>query len=88
MIQIIIKLIEFFLNPGLIPSQRDQMHQKVFLLLTKSMFENIKRGIKWRQAGRLLFKYYISELGWGVLVCADNADAGGRGSKIMENMLT
>ena len=55
------------------------------------MFENIKRGINGRRASRLLFKYYISQLGgeWGVLVCADSADAeGGLGSNIMENMLT
>ena len=32
MIQIIIKLIEFFQNLGLIPSQRDQMPQKSSLL--------------------------------------------------------
>ena len=31
-IQIIIKLIEFFLIPGLILSQRDQMPQKIFLI--------------------------------------------------------
>jgi len=29
MIKIIIKLSEFFLNPGLIPPQRDQMSQKI-----------------------------------------------------------
>ena len=46
MIKIIIKLIEFFLNPGLFPSQGDQMPQKVFLILTKSMFENTERYIK------------------------------------------
>ena len=44
---IIIKLIEFFLNPGKITSKKDQMHQKFFLMLTNSMFENIKRGKKW-----------------------------------------
>ena len=42
MIKIIIKLIEFFLNSGLIPSQKDQMPQKIFPMLTKIMFENIK----------------------------------------------
>ena len=42
MMQIIIKLIEFFLNPGLIPTQRDLMHPKIFLMLTQSRFENIK----------------------------------------------
>ena len=88
MLQIIIKLIDFFLDPRLIPSKRDQMHQKVFLLLTKSIFENIKCGIKWRQAGPLLFKYYISKLrGVGVLVCADSPDEW-KGFKIMENMPT
>ena len=46
MIKIIIKLIEFFLNSGLIPSQKDQMPQKIFPMLTKIMFENIKREIK------------------------------------------
>ena len=46
MIKIIIKLIEFFLNSGLIPSQKDQMPQKIFPMLTKIMFENIKRDIK------------------------------------------
>ena len=44
---IIIKLIEFFLIPGIIPSQKFKMHQKIFLILTKSMFKNIKHGIKW-----------------------------------------
>ena len=33
---------EFFLNPGLIPSQRDQMHKKFLHMLTKNMFKNIK----------------------------------------------
>ena len=44
---IIIKLIEFFLVPGIIPSQKYRMHKKIFLMLTKSIFENIKRGKKW-----------------------------------------
>ena len=33
--------IEFFLKPGLIPSQRDQLPQKIFLMLTKSVFDNL-----------------------------------------------
>ena len=49
-------------------------------MLTKSVFENIKSGINGRGVSRLLFKYYIRNLGgWGVLVCADRADAGGWG---------
>ena len=59
MIQIIIKLIEFFLNPGLIPSQRDQMPQKLSLIFIKSMLENIKWCINARRASCLLSKYYV-----------------------------
>ena len=59
MIQIIIKLIEFFLNPGLIPSQRDQMPQKLSLIFIKSMLENIKWCINVRRASCLLSKYCI-----------------------------
>ena len=59
MIQIIIKLIEFFLNPGLIPSQRDQMSQKLSLIFIKSMLENIKWGINVCRASCLLSKYYV-----------------------------
>ena len=44
MIHIIIKLIEHFLNPVLTPSQRYQMSQKIFLMLIKCTFENMKRG--------------------------------------------
>ena len=39
-----IKLIEHFLNPVQTPSQRYQMSQKIFLMLIKCMFENMKRG--------------------------------------------
>ena len=53
--QTIIRLIEFFLNHGLIPSQKDQMHQKIVIMLTKSIFENIKRGKKGHRASRFLF---------------------------------
>ena len=42
MIQIIIKQIEFFVNPELIPSQRNEVSQKIFLLFIKNLFENIK----------------------------------------------
>ena len=42
MIQIIIKQIEFFVNPELIPSERNEMSQKIFLVFIKNMFENIK----------------------------------------------
>ena len=59
MIQIIIKLIEFFLNPGLIPSQRDQMPQKLSLIFIKSMLENIKWCINVRRASCLLSKYCV-----------------------------
>ena len=59
MIQIIIKLIEFFLNPGLIPSQRDQMSQKLSLIFIKSMLENIKWCINVCRASCLLSKYYV-----------------------------
>ena len=59
MIQIIIKLIEFSLNPGLIPSQRDQMSQKLSLIFIKSMLENIKWCINVRRASCLLSKYYV-----------------------------
>ena len=45
MIIIIINLTEIFLNPGLIPSHRDQMSHKIFLMLIKSLFETIKCGI-------------------------------------------
>ena len=38
MMKIVIKLIVFFLNPALIPSQRDQMSIKI-------MFQNLKRGM-------------------------------------------
>ena len=65
MIQIIINLVEFFQNLGLIPTQREQMPQKVLLMLTKSVFENIKCGINWSSSKLLLFKYYVSELGGG-----------------------
>ena len=63
--QIIIKLIEFFLNPRLIPSQRDPMSQKIFLILITSVFENTKCGINGRQASHLLFKYNVSNWGGG-----------------------
>ena len=59
MIQIIIKLIEFFLNPGLIPSQRDQMSQKISPIFIKNMLENIKWCINVRRASCLLSKYYV-----------------------------
>ena len=36
MIIIIINLTEIFLNPGLNPSHRDQMYQKIFLMLKKA----------------------------------------------------
>ena len=86
MIQIIIKLIEFLLHPGLIPSQRNLMDKKIFLMLTKSRFENIKPGMKWssiKVPSIQVLHQQISE----VLVCADSADAG-EGAKIAENMLT
>ena len=35
-IQITIKLIELFLNPGMIPSQSDQMHLKTRLITMRS----------------------------------------------------
>ena len=50
-------MIYFVLNPGVIPSHRDQMSQKVFLMGQKSMSENVKHGIN----GCLLFKYYVSK---------------------------
>ena len=45
MIIIIINLTEIFLNPGLIPSHRDQLSQKILLMMIKSLFETIKCGI-------------------------------------------
>ena len=36
MIQIIIKQIEFFVNPELIPSQRNEVSQKIFLVFIKT----------------------------------------------------
>ena len=87
-IQIIIKLKEFFLNPALILSQRDQMPQQIFPMLTKSMFQNIKQGIKWSSVKSPSIQVLHQPIR-GALVCADRADAeGGRGSKIMENLLT
>ena len=41
MIQIIIKQIEFFVNPELIPSQRNEVSQKIFLLFIKNIFEQV-----------------------------------------------
>ena len=76
-----IKLMEFLLNPSQIPLQRDQMWQKIFLRLIKCKFKNIKYVINCLQASPLLFKYYIINFGWVVLVCADSTDAG-EGSKL------
>ena len=77
MIQIIINLIEFFLNPGKIPSQKDQMHQKIFIMLTKSMFENGKRGKKYLSSKLPSIQVLHQQIkgGWGFLVFADSADA-------------
>ena len=58
---------DFFLNPGQIPLQRDQMSQKILLRLIKSMFENIKFSINCCLDSRLLFKYYISNKDGGDL---------------------
>ena len=78
MIQILITLIDFYLNPLLIPSHRYQMSQKIILMLIKSIFENAKHSINGLQASCLLFKYYVNKLGvQGVLVCADITDPGG-----------
>ena len=81
MIKIIIKLIEFFLNSGLIPSQKDKMPQKIFPMLTKIMFENIKPEIKllFRMSTSIQLLHQQIRGGWGVLACADSADAGGGG---------
>ena len=79
MMQIIIKLKEFFLNPGLIPSQRDQMPQKFFPLLTKSMFENLKRGIKLSLIMSTSIQVLHQQImGGEVSVFAYSADAGGK----------
>ena len=51
------------MNPGLIPSQKDQMSKKIFLILIKSMFKTLKRWKNRHGASCLLFKYYISVLG-------------------------
>ena len=78
MIKIIIKLIEFFLNSGLIPSQKDQMPQKIFPMLTKIMFENIKREIKLLFSMSTSIQVLHQQIrGVGVYVSADSADAGG-----------
>ena len=66
------------MNPGLIPSQRDQMSKKIFLILIKSIFQTLKRWKNSHGASCLLFKYYISVLG-GVLTLTQ---AGGGGPKL------
>ena len=53
------------MNPGLIPSQRDQMSKKIFLILIKSIFQTLKRWKNSHGASCLLFKYYISVLEGG-----------------------
>ena len=60
-----------FLNSGPIPLQRDQMFKKIFIMLLKSIFENIKSGINGCQASHPLLKYYVSKFG-GVFFCADS----------------
>ena len=57
---------------------------EIFLRLIKCMFENIKCGINCYRASPLSFKYYITKLGGGVLICTYRDG----GSKIMENTLT
>ena len=67
------------------------MPQNILLMLTKSVFENIKRGINWASSKSRSIQVLRQQIwgGLGVLVCADSADAGGGGgSKIMENLLT
>ena len=60
-------------------------------MVTKSMFENIKRGKKWSSSKspsiQVLHQQIRGGGGSGVLDFADSANAG-RGSKNMENMLT
>ena len=92
MIKIIIKLIEFFLNSGLIPSQKDQMPQKIFPMLTKIMFENIKREIKllfsMSTSIQVIHQQIRGGFGSMSLLIALTQGAGSGGSKIVENMLT
>ena len=64
--QIIIKLIEFSLNLGLIPSQRDQMPQNL-PCINKKRVQEYKTWRKIVIESRLIFKYYISKLGGGGL---------------------
>ena len=74
MIQIIIKLLKFFLNPRLIPSQIDQMSQNL-PYVTKKHVREYKPGINGRRASPLIFNYYVNKLeGLGVSVCADSAE--------------
>ena len=79
--QINIKLIEFLQNIGLIPSPRDHMPKNILLMLTKSVFENIKRGINWALSKTPSIQVLHQQIFFwgGVLVCADSADAGGVG---------
>ena len=79
MIKMIIKLIKFFLNSGLIPSQKDQMPQKIFPMLTKIMFENIKCDIKLSSCMSTSIKVLHQQIGGGVYVSTNSADAGGVG---------
>ena len=55
------------------------MPQNILLMLTKSVFENIKRGINWASSKSRSIQVLRQQIwgGWGVLVCADSADAGG-----------
>ena len=73
MIKIIIKLIEFFLKSVIIRSQREQMPQKVYPMLTKSMFKNIKRCTKFSSSMLTSIQVLHQQIrGEGVLVCADS----------------
>ena len=65
--------IEFSLNNELM---REQMSQKIILMLIKIVFEDIKRGISLASSKSPFIQVLHQQImgGWGVLVCADSAD--------------
>ena len=64
------------------------MPQKIFLISTKSMFENIKYGIKRSSSKSPSIQVLRQQIREGeVLVCADSAHAGGEGGKLADIIL-
>ena len=55
-------IFDYFLNFKLIPSEKDPIYRKIFLVLIKSKYEIIlKCCINSLKSSCLLFKYYISK---------------------------